>query len=393
MVLSAALLSYRQTSVNNGFRLSGDLDGLQKGDSLFITTYSLPSYKEESKDTILVEKTGTFSTFVKTEHTALFHLSHRPKEGKPIESCFLGAEIIARVGDDITLKGSLDYIGATRHYGGLYADSLVAEIDSLTSVSNSEMIDIYNQILRYQDLKQNDSVAKYSKEYQKYRHPKALKTLRDSLALKVNDSEYSAFIYASRFMLDANYEEVKERFERFSQKVRNSYFGQIIGTQLKVLKNIEVGSYPADFSVVDKEGKEISLSDYRGKYLLIYHWGLCPGTFWVNPKIMTLYQEYHGKGLEVLGFTKDDIKKFFPEDPDTAKAFNEDENIQGLLKHPWPTVYTTKDRNEFIEDDLYLAGVPILMLISPDGVTLARGYTEAYEKIRNILEKDLYQAP
>lgn len=38
--------------------------------------------------------------------------------GEPLRSCIRGAEIIARVGDDIKLKGSLDYLGAVRHSGG-----------------------------------------------------------------------------------------------------------------------------------------------------------------------------------------------------------------------------------------------------------------------------------
>ena len=139
------------------------------------------------------------------------------------------------------------------------------------------------------------------------------------------------------------------------------------------MKNIEVGFAPAEFTVTDKDDRKVSLSDYKGKYVLIYHWGLCPGTFWVNPKIMDLYQKYHEKGLEVLGFTRDDLLKSLQ---GSSEEFKKDERVQGLLSHPWTTVYTEEEGNGFIVKDLYFSGVPILMLISPDGITLVRGYTK-----------------
>lgn len=386
VALLAALASCRQTTQTDGFKLSGDLEGLQAGDTLFLKTFLLPDWKEDRVDTILVEKAGTFSAFIPMEHTTFYLLMHQPKVGEPIRSCIRGAEIIARVGDDIQLKGALNYLGAVYHSGGVYEHSLVARYDSLVSASNTEMIDIFSQIMKYQDAKQNDSVAKYGQMYNEYRHPSILKVFRDSLALKVNDMEYAAFMYASGFVFDATYEDVKNRLAQFTPEVQNSYFGQILDKQLLVLKNIGVGFSPAEFTVTDKNGQKVSLSDYKGKYVLIYHWGLCPGTFWVNPKIMDLYQKYHEKGFEVLGFTRADLLNSLQGSSD---EFKKDERVQGLLNHPWTTVYTEDEGNGFIAKDLYFSGVPILMLISPDGVTMVRGYTKAYGEVKDILDKNL----
>lgn len=386
VALLAALASCRQTTQTDGFKLSGDLEGLQIGDTLFLKTFLLPDWKEDSTDTILVEKEGAFSTFIPMEHTTFYLLMHQPKVGEPIRSCIRGAEIIARAGDDIQLKGALNYLGAVHHSGGSYDNPLVARYDSLVSASNIEMIDIFSQIMKYQDAKQNDSVAKYGQMYNEYRRPSMLKVFRDSLALKVNDMEYAAFMYTSGFVFDATYEDVKSRLTQFTPEVQNSYFGQILDKQLLVLKNIGVGFSPAEFTVTDKKGRKVSLSDYKGKYVLIYHWGLCPGTFWVNPKIMDLYQKYHEKGFEVLGFTRDDLLKSLQGSSD---EFKKDERVQGLLKHPWTTVYTEDEGNDFIAKDLYFSGVPILMLVSPEGTTMVRGYTKAYEEVKDILEKNL----
>ncbi len=384
--LLAALASCQPTKQTEGFKLSGDLEGLQAGDTLFLTTYLLPDWQAGESDTILVQQNGTFSAFIPTKHTEFYLLTHQPKVGKPIDSCIRGAEILARVGDDIKLKGSLNYLGAVRRSGGAYNDPLVAQYDSLTSFSNTQMIDIYSQILKYRDAKEEDSVAKYGQQYNEYRHPQLLKVFRDSLALKVNDKEYAAFTYMAQFIFRTTYTDLKNRLAQFTPEVQQSYFGQMLDKQLAVMKNIEVGYTPAEFTVTDKDGRKVSLSDYKGKYLLIYHWGLCPGTFWVNPKITELYQKYHDKGFEILGFTRNDLSKYLT--GESSKLKN-DERVQGLLNHPWTTVYTEKEGNGFIVKDLCFTGVPILMLVSPEGITLARGYTGAYEQVKNTLEKDL----
>ena len=57
--------------------------------------------------------------------------------------------------------------------------------------------------------------------------------------------------------------------------------------------------------------------------------------FLVNPKITDLYQKYHEKGLEVLGFTRDDLLKSLQ---GSSEEFKKDERVQGLLSHPWTTV-------------------------------------------------------
>ncbi len=57
-----------------------------------------------------------------------------------------------------------------------------------------------------------------------------------------------------------------------------------------------------DFSVLDQESREISLSDYRGKVLLIVntatHCGFTPQYL----GLQALYEQYHGRGFEILDF-------------------------------------------------------------------------------------------
>ena len=65
-----------QTMQTDGFKLSGHLEGLQVGDTLFLKTFLLPDWKEDGTDTILVEKEGIFSAFIPMEHTTFYLLPH-----------------------------------------------------------------------------------------------------------------------------------------------------------------------------------------------------------------------------------------------------------------------------------------------------------------------------
>ena len=76
-----------------------------------------------------------------------------------------------------------------------------------------------------------------------------------------------------------------------------------------------------DFKIINREGKEISLSDYKGKTLIIVNTATGCGFTPQYEGLEKLYEEYHDKGLEILDFpcnqfghqapgTEDEIHQF-----------------------------------------------------------------------------------
>ena len=363
------------------FTLTGYIDGLQQGDTLFLTTISLPEWKDVEVDTIFANQPGKFAYNRELEHTTFFLLSHAPKDAPRIESCISGAPILAKLGDRITLKGTVQAIGALDKTGGFYNDPIVARLDSMENVYSRELIDIFNNYMKASLAQQPDSMQKYEQAYNTSQRPKELNAIKDYVSDEVNDNEYAAYLYLSK-LYDISVSQLEERYGRFDVATQQSYIGQKLYAMLKVLKNVEPGNTPSNFSVIDRDGGEIHLADYRGKYLLIYHWGLCPGTVWVQPRLLKLYEEFHDKGFEVLGFTMNDFFTVYAD----MKGSPE---IDPLFNQPWTTVLTNTPGNEFIIHDYYFSGVPILMLISPDGTTLVRGFSETYDQVRKTLEENL----
>ncbi len=57
-----------------------------------------------------------------------------------------------------------------------------------------------------------------------------------------------------------------------------------------------------DFKVMNDEGQEVSLSDYKGKVLLIVNTATRCGFTPQYNELETLYMKYHSEGLEILDF-------------------------------------------------------------------------------------------
>lgn len=61
-----------------------------------------------------------------------------------------------------------------------------------------------------------------------------------------------------------------------------------------------------DFTLLDMEGKNIKLSDFRGKVVILDFWATwCPPCRMEIPHFIALHQQYKGQGLEVVGVSLD----------------------------------------------------------------------------------------
>jgi peroxiredoxin len=131
-----------------------------------------------------------------------------------------------------------------------------------------------------------------------------------------------------------------------------------------------------DFSVEQEDGTTISLSDYvgKGQYVLADFWASwCPPCRQSMPLLKALYNERHGKGLEILGLaTRDKVK-------DSLRAIEEEEM-------PWPQILSDNSPAAKIYG---VNGIPHLILFAPDGTIALRGYPdeEFLNKVKEMIIK------
>ena len=148
------------------------------------------------------------------------------------------------------------------------------------------------------------------------------------------------------------------------------------------IKNGLPGSLAKNFIAMDLKEKAISLTDFRGRYVLLDFWANCfvPCSKG-NPHLIELYQKYHSKGLEVIGIADEDAK------PDAWKKAVE-KNGTGL----WVQVLRgyNKSAKEDAEKDIYkkfgIIMIGTKILIDPNGVIIGRYASEEDKELDKKLE-------
>ncbi|HEY0610483.1 MAG TPA: TlpA disulfide reductase family protein, partial [Chitinophaga sp.] len=73
---------------------------------------------------------------------------------------------------------------------------------------------------------------------------------------------------------------------------------------------VKVGDVAPDFSLPDPSGKNIKLSSFRGKYVLVDFWASwCKPCRMENPNVVKAYQQYKNKNFTILGVSLDKKKE------------------------------------------------------------------------------------
>lgn len=167
-------------------------------------------------------------------------------------------------------------------------------------------------------------------------------------------------------------------YEALSDELKETLYGNAISEFIALNKNLAVGDRYVDFSQEDTQGKIVNLSDFEGKIVLLEFWGSwCAPCRKQNPELVKIYQEFNGKGFEVLGVGVETRKEAW------LKAIETD-------KLPWTNVSDLKgDKNAAV----LMYGVsyfPANFLIDKTGAIVARDLKgdKLRRKLRELMDAE-----
>jgi thiol-disulfide isomerase/thioredoxin len=172
---------------------------------------------------------------------------------------------------------------------------------------------------------------------------------------------------------------LEEKFATFDEDVRNSSIGQALTERIAQAKAVVIGGPAPQFTKKDKDGKAISLSDYRGKYVFIDFWGSwCGPCRASHPHVVELYNKYSPLGLEFIHIAQEGGRNGRAE---WLKAIEED----GLV---WTNILDNEDRDVCNVVQLYaISAFPTKVLIDPQGRIVGKwvgGGSQQDEKLKEI---------
>jgi len=99
---------------------------------------------------------------------------------------------------------------------------------------------------------------------------------------------------------------LKKYYEALDEKLKNTKEGKKVKKSIDGLSSTAIGSVAPDFTAPNPDGKMVSLKESLGKVTIIDFWASwCGPCRAENPNVVALYNEFHPKGLNIIGVSFD----------------------------------------------------------------------------------------
>lgn len=351
LLAATALLSCTATAQDNTTHFSGQLEGL-KGDSLIVFTPE--GNNVWHRDTVLIsDGKFTFAVTVKQPQTIYVYTPATIRREENMQ-----LPLIAVPGESAVINGSLAdgffYDGSTFYHQYGEIDRAVTEAEQpLNDLMRS--FQVRSQAGESRDSIQNEYMAKV---------PALMKQVRDttlSLIVSHHDQEAAAAFIPELGELAL----VRKAVAALDPAVRDgrmkAYYGPTVDRLEGQAKRDSItaskqaaGVEAPDFTLNDLNGKPLTLSSLRGKYVILDFWGTwCVWCVRGIPKMKEYYAKYKDK-VEILSIDCGDTEEKWKK----GVADNE---------LPWLNVYQPQNAAVQTTDLYAVQGFPTKVLVGPDG--------------------------
>ena len=350
----------------NEYSISGQVDGMENGKKVFVEIQSETGMV--AKDTGVVEN-GKFEIKGITEEIDLGFI--RIEDENTSLPFILEKGAITVVIKKDTIQNST--------VGGTYNNDKLQSFNTETKV-------ISEKIMKYQQanterIKEaraaNDTVTinQVMKEFNGFQEEMNGLSVK---FVKENNKAYLSLLLLENFLV-RNYlpvEEIKGYFETIDKSLLGTKSAANIKKAIDGNAGNAIGAAATEFSGPNPEGKIITLKESLGKVTIIDFWASwCGPCRMENPNVVAIYNEFHDKGLNIIGVSLDKDETKWKE------AIAKD----GLT---WTHVSNLKFWDEPIAKLYSVESIPATFILDENGIIVAKDLRgdDLKAKIKELLE-------
>jgi len=325
-----------QQSKPAGFRIEGHVKGIAEKSGVSLVDANKPT------DTLAraIVKAGIFILTGHVTEPNLLVLNFNSAKKKT--TLFIGNETV-------TIKGDIDELTNMQTAGSSSEKDFLAfeqifnpyfaQINQLSQLANSP-----DAAIKKDSIGNAYQIAIMSVQVQV-----------DSFIQQRKSSYVSPFLLVVVNQLSDDVFLLERRYQSLAPDVQQSMYGKYLRDQIDNGKIGAVGSEAIDFIQTDTAGKPISLSSFKGKYVLVDFWASwCKPCRMENPNVLAAYERFKSKNFTVLGVSLDRSRDAW------VKAIQDD-------RLAWTQVSDLKFWNNAVAQQYHIQQIPINLLIDPNG--------------------------
>lgn len=373
LVTSALLVFSCNKAGENEYIITGTIKGVD-GKKVYLEVQDDMTGAFKTLDTVVVEG-GKFTMKGSAKEADINLIQIESVEGK--------IPFILENGDiemDIN-KDSLSLVKVT----GTYNNEELTAYRELGSAIQKKMMKFQKDNMAKMNLAQQKkdtaTINALSKEYFKFQKDFAAQS--EEYVKKHPKSFISLLLIESFFQQMVEPAKITTYFNGLDKELKANKHGKKIKSQLDLINKpaapagVAVGAMAPDFSAPDPNGKMVSLKQCMGKVTLIDFWASwCNPCRAENPNNVAMYNEFHAKGLNIIGVSLDkDAAKW-------KEAIAKD-------KLTWPQISNLKYWDEPIRVTYGVESIPATFLLDANGTVVAKDLTGAAlkAKVAELLAK------